>query len=99
MAAKVASTPQLNGVPKKSAANTRPTPVKKPAAGHARSTAGGGARQSQSKAAPVPNKAASVAGGENGLSNGGITSPYAIMANRIANRVAEMAETFTFVER
>ncbi|KAF2227796.1 hypothetical protein BDZ85DRAFT_188877 [Elsinoe ampelina] len=29
----------------------------------------------------------------------GVTSAYAIMANRIANRVAEMAESITFVER
>jgi len=28
-----------------------------------------------------------------------VTSAYAIMANRIANRVAEMAESITFVER
>ncbi|KAF2768880.1 hypothetical protein EJ03DRAFT_254597, partial [Teratosphaeria nubilosa] len=46
------------------------------------------------KAQPVTNKAASVAGGENHP-----TSAYAIMANRIANRVAEMAESITFVER
>ena len=26
-------------------------------------------------------------------------SPYEIMAGRIANRVAEMAESYTFVER
>ena len=35
----------------------------------------------------------SSAGGE------GVTSAYSIMANRIANRVAEMAESITFVER
>lgn len=29
----------------------------------------------------------------------GVGSAYAIMANRIANRVAEMAESITFVER
>ncbi|KAF2152673.1 hypothetical protein K461DRAFT_226138 [Myriangium duriaei CBS 260.36] len=36
-------------------------------------------------------------GGEN--ASNGVTSAYAIMANRIANRVAEMAESITFVER
>lgn len=59
-------------------------PAKKPAA----------ARQMHSQAKPIQNKAASVAGGE-----GAPTSAYAIMANRIANRVAEMAESITFVER
>ncbi|KAF2863046.1 hypothetical protein K470DRAFT_255555 [Piedraia hortae CBS 480.64] len=39
-------------------------------------------------------KAASVAGGENHA-----MGAYSIMANRIANRVAEMAESITFVER
>lgn len=48
-------------------------------------------------AAPRAPKAASVAGGENPAN--GVTSAYAIMANRIANRVAEMAESITFVER
>lgn len=49
--------------------------------------------------APAPRapKAASVAGGETPAN--GVTSAYAIMANRIANRVAEMAESITFVER
>lgn len=41
-------------------------------------------------------KAASVAG-ENTTS--GVTSAYAIMAGRLANRVAELAEGITFVER
>ncbi|KAF7846207.1 hypothetical protein BT93_L4864 [Corymbia citriodora subsp. variegata] len=47
---------------------------------------------------PVPRapKAASVSG-ESPVN--GVTSAYAIMANRIANRVAEMAESITFVER
>lgn len=36
-------------------------------------------------------------GGE--AASNGVTSAYAIMANRIANRVAEMAESITFVER
>jgi hypothetical protein len=38
----------------------------------------------------------------NGASNGASQpqmSPYTIMASRIANRVAEMAENMTFVER
>ncbi|KAF2753638.1 hypothetical protein EJ05DRAFT_166652 [Pseudovirgaria hyperparasitica] len=35
----------------------------------------------------------------NGAVNGHIPSPYEIMAGRIANRVAEMAENMTFVER
>ena len=41
--------------------------------------------------------AASVAGGENYAN--GVGGAYAIMASRIANRVAEMAESITFVER
>lgn len=37
----------------------------------------------------------------NGAANGAAAhlSPYEIMASRIANRVAEMAENITFVER
>ncbi|ORY01034.1 hypothetical protein BCR34DRAFT_676498 [Clohesyomyces aquaticus] len=35
----------------------------------------------------------------NGATNGALPSPYGIMASRIANRVAEMAENITFVER
>ncbi|KAK5115545.1 hypothetical protein LTR62_001204 [Meristemomyces frigidus] len=81
------ATKQANGVPKKPAAPR--APVRKPAG--AKSVAGG-----YKKPAPPHNKAASVAGGENA---GGGTSAYAIMANRIANRVAEMAESITFVER
>jgi septal ring-binding cell division protein DamX len=49
------------------------------------------------KARPVQNKAASVAGGDNYAQ--GVGGAYAIMASRIANRVAEMAESITFVER
>ena len=56
----------------------------------------GVARPAQQRAAPAANKAASVAG-ENPTQ--GATSAYAIMAGRIANRVAEMAESITFVER
>jgi hypothetical protein len=33
------------------------------------------------------------------VQNGATPSPYGIMASRIANRVAEMAENMTFVER
>lgn len=33
------------------------------------------------------------------MQSNGVTSAYAIMAGRIANRVAEMAESITFVER
>jgi len=76
----------MNGVPAKKPAAPR-APAKKPAA----------ARTAQHKAAaPVQNKAASIAG-DNPAN--GVTSAYAIMANRIANRVAEMAESITFVER
>ncbi|KAI6815561.1 hypothetical protein KC367_g1273 [Hortaea werneckii] len=96
MATKTAGAPQLNGVPRKPAAPR--APVKKPATGQATRTTGTAARQAQSKAAPVQNKAASVAGGEDG-GYGGAGSAYSIMANRIANRVAEMAESITFVER
>lgn len=50
-----------------------------------------------------PKKAASTTGkaATNGASNGAVqhASPYTIMASRIANRVAEMAENMTFVER
>ena len=76
---------QVNGVAKKPAAPR--APVRKPAA---RPSA---AKSVQQKASPVQNKAASVAGGENQ------TSAYAIMAGRIANRVAEMAESITLVEK
>ena len=46
-------------------------------------------------------KAQSAANGANGAVNGAHPnmSPYTIMASRIANRVAEMAENITFVER
>ncbi|KAK5131526.1 hypothetical protein LTR08_000853 [Meristemomyces frigidus] len=79
---------QLNGVPKKAAAAR--APARKPTGQASRPPPSAAARK-----APAP-KAASVAGGEQ---NGGVTSAYAIMANRIANRVAEMAESITFVER
>lgn len=44
----------------------------------------------------VPQKAHSTGGAD---ASNNVTSAYAIMANRIANRVAEMAESITFVER
>jgi hypothetical protein len=94
MATKVANPPQMNGVVKKPAAPR--APVKKPGAHHATKAGQGAMKSAQHKAAPVQNKAASVAGGD-GVQ--GVTSAYAIMANRIANRVAEMAESITFVER
>lgn len=84
--------PSVNGATPKKPAAPR-APVKKPAGGQA---ANGVARPAQQRARPTANKAASVAGGE--PSQGG-TSAYAIMAGRIANRVAEMAESITFVER
>lgn len=63
-------------------------------------------RTSAKSAASRPKKAASTAGKNtqstaNGAANGlqQHASPYTIMASRIANRVAEMAENMTFVER
>ncbi|KAJ4992487.1 hypothetical protein SVAN01_01870 [Stagonosporopsis vannaccii] len=63
-------------------------------------------RTSAKSAASRPKKAASTAGKQtqssaNGAANGlqQHASPYTIMASRIANRVAEMAENMTFVER
>lgn len=78
----------MNGAPKKPAAPR--APAKKPAA---RAPA---AKRAQQKATPVHNKAASIAG-DNPAN--GVTSAYSIMASRIANRVAEMAESITFVEK
>ncbi|KAJ4334791.1 hypothetical protein N0V87_006595 [Didymella glomerata] len=63
-------------------------------------------RTSAKTGASRPKKAASTAGKKtqstaNGAANGAMqhASPYTIMASRIANRVAEMAENMTFVER
>lgn len=98
MAAAVhSSSPQVNGYPRKASAPRAPvkrtTPVAKKVPN------GVAARPAQTRsAAPVQNKAASVAG-ESPASGGGVTSAYAIMAHRIANRVAEMAESITFVEK
>lgn len=49
----------------------------------------------------VKSTATGAAGKGAGAVNGATQhlSPYEIMASRIANRVAEMAETLTFVER
>ena len=90
----MASKPQTNGAPKmngmatKKAAPSR-APVKRATPNASRPT---------QKARPVQNKAASVAGGDSSYANG-VGGAYAIMASRIANRVAEMAESITFVER
>ncbi|EME80769.1 uncharacterized protein MYCFIDRAFT_102072, partial [Pseudocercospora fijiensis CIRAD86] len=74
-------------------------PLKRPTATAAKKVPHGAAAKAPPKpAAPVQNKAASVAG-ESPASGGGVTSAYAIMAHRIANRVAEMAESITFVEK
>lgn len=87
MAARTAATGQVNGVAKKP--STPRAPVKKPVATASRAP-------QVKKATPVAFKAASVAGETPAT---GVTSAYAIMASRIANRVAEMAESITFVER
>lgn len=79
--------PKMNGVATKKAAPSR-APVKR---------ATPVANRPAQKARPAQNKAASVAGGENYAN--GVGGAYAIMASRIANRVAEMAESITFVER
>ncbi|EMF12608.1 uncharacterized protein SEPMUDRAFT_45247 [Sphaerulina musiva SO2202] len=78
----------MNGVSRKPTAPRAPAPVKKPSTGTA-------ARRAPNGVAP---KAASVAGDSPATGGGGVTSAYAIMASRIANRVAEMAESITFVE-
>lgn len=96
MATKVQNAPQTNGVPKKPAA-PRSATIKRPAANQIAKTPRNPAKSVQQKAQPVSNKAYSVSGGEHAAN--GVTSAYAIMANRIANRVAEMAESITFVER
>ena len=86
--------PAVNGVmPKKPAARA---PANKPNVGGARQAPNNAARPAQRRAAPVTNKAQSVAGD---MPTSGPSSAYAIMASRIANRVAEMAENITFAER
>jgi hypothetical protein len=60
-------------------------------------------RTSNKTAASRTKKAATSAKPQkaaNGATNGAHhASPYEIMASRIANRVAEMAENYTFTER
>ena len=95
MATQTQSRPSVNGVtPRKpaaprSAAGKRPVPAKKQAPN--------GVPKSYPKASPVANKAYSVAG--DNPSGGGTSSAYSIMASRIANRVADLAESITFVEK
>ena len=76
--------------------STPRAPVKKPNTGAARQAPNGVARPAQQRAAPVAKKAQSVAGD---MPSGGVGSAYAIMASRLANRVAEMAESITCVEK
>lgn len=92
MAAVPPAAARANGVQHKTGAS-RPNGV--PRANGA-SAAKPRAPANRAPAARAP-KAHSVAGGE--VQANGVTSAYAIMANRIANRVAEMAESITFVER
>ena len=94
MSSQVQQRPSVNGVMPRKPAAPRTAPTKRPAA---KQTPNGTAPRSYPKAAPVPNKAYSVAGGEN--ASGNSASAYSIMASRIANRVAEMAESITFVEK
>jgi len=58
-----------------------------------------GAKPAQQRAKAPTNKAYSVAGDSPSGGQQGGSGAYAIMASRIANRVAEMAESITFVER
>ncbi|KXT00390.1 hypothetical protein AC578_3358 [Pseudocercospora eumusae] len=88
------SSAQVNGYARKPAVK-RPTTT---ATASKKLPNGVAAKSPHKPAAPVQNKAASVAG-ESPASGGGVTSAYAIMAHRIANRVAEMAESITFVEK
>ncbi|KAK6435673.1 hypothetical protein LTR95_008145 [Oleoguttula sp. CCFEE 5521] len=76
-----------NGVAAPKRPTTTRAPVKKAAPGTV-------VRPKSAK--PIQNKAASVAGDN---PSQGVGGAYAIMASRIANRVAEMAESITFVER
>ncbi|KAK6407198.1 hypothetical protein LTR95_018570 [Oleoguttula sp. CCFEE 5521] len=76
-----------NGVAAPKRPTTTRAPVKKAAPGTT-------VRPKSAK--PIQNKAASVAGDN---PSQGVGGAYAIMASRIANRVAEMAESITFVER
>lgn len=55
-----------------------------------------GVAPNRPSAQPVRNKAASIAGDN---PSQGVTSAYATLASRLANRVAEIAEGITIVER
>lgn len=85
--------PQVNGAPKTNGMTTKKAA---PSRAPVKRATPNGTRPAQ-KARPVQNKAASVAGGDSYAN--GVGGAYAIMASRIANRVAEMAESITFVER
>lgn len=92
-----AQKPSVNGATPRKPSTAR-APVKKAGTGAAKPTVNKNAKSVPQKAAPITNKAYSIAG-ESPASGGGVGSAYAIMASRIANRVAEMAESITFVER
>ncbi|KAK8206722.1 hypothetical protein M8818_004556 [Zalaria obscura] len=77
--------PRANGVPRTNGVAHAPKP-----------RAASLPKASAPRAPQRVQKAASTAG-DNPAN--GVTSAYAIMASRIANRVAEMAEGITFVER
>ncbi|KAF2743824.1 hypothetical protein M011DRAFT_409603 [Sporormia fimetaria CBS 119925] len=69
-----------------------------------RTTSATPASRSKTPARPQKSTATKAASKQaNGATNGAVqqhhASPYEIMASRIANRVAEMAENITFVER
>ncbi|CAK4031713.1 Hypothetical predicted protein [Lecanosticta acicola] len=86
--------PHVNGVARRPPGAR--APIKKPyqpGTNQVRRPVNGAAKGPQKA---VQNKAASIAG-ESPVN--GVTSAYAVMASRIANRVAEMAESITFVER
>jgi hypothetical protein len=76
------------------AASVASAPVNRTTNRAAASRAKKPASNATKKSQPATNGA--VNGAQNGAHN---MSPYTIMASRIANRVAEMAENITFVER
>lgn len=80
----MAAVPRANGIPRSNGIPSAPKP-------RASSLPKNNIRQ-----APRVQKAASANGD---VPTNGVSSAYAIMASRIANRVAEMAEGITFVER
>ncbi|KAF4554642.1 Hypothetical protein D9617_4g003970 [Elsinoe fawcettii] len=94
----MAAVPQTNGVARPNGVHqtngmTRPVTNGVPARRNIRSAS---LPKNQMVRKPAVPKAHSTAGES---PQQGVTSAYAIMANRIANRVAEMAESITFVER